>query len=190
MCRLCEGATWDDVIADARLQIAVNGYMLFGVTGDDHYPWVYTAGLIDSGHPELIIASVSTETSAEILNVLAKSVIEGDRFEVGEHIGATARLVRIGAVDDVQYDLDSFAMWHRLRDAGVLHVPVFRPSRSSSSTASVQSTSVCSRCSRHPEGVGRPRDASQPRGPSSTVLRASRPANEQLAGQLVCIPIG
>jgi hypothetical protein len=27
MCRLCEGASWDDVIADARRQIAANGYM-------------------------------------------------------------------------------------------------------------------------------------------------------------------
>jgi hypothetical protein len=124
MCELCEGASWDEVIADARRKIAGTGYTLFGVATEtpESSPWVYTAGLVDAAdHPELIIAGVAVETSAEILTELAGAVIDGERLEVGQHRHVSGERVRIGAVDDVQQDLDTFAMWHRLRDRGVLH---------------------------------------------------------------------
>jgi hypothetical protein len=124
MCRVCDGETFEEYIADARLRIAVNGYMMCGVSDDEVYPWVYTAGLVDAaGHPELIVASVSTETSVEVVKGLAEAIVGGERFEVGEHLRVSGHPVRIGAVDDVQYRLDTFNMWHELREAGVLDAP-------------------------------------------------------------------
>jgi hypothetical protein len=71
----------------------------------------------------LIVAGVSIEISARVLTALADAVIEGDRFEVGEHVSARGHAARIGAVDEVQYDLDTFAMWYTLRSEGVLEAP-------------------------------------------------------------------
>jgi hypothetical protein len=124
MCRICEGASPDDVVADAGVRIAVNGYTVFGVGGDGHAPWLYTAGLLDAcDHPELIVAGVDADLGARLLGTLADPVLGGDRFEVGDHCGARGRMVRIGAVDPVQYDAHAFAMWHRLREAAVLRAP-------------------------------------------------------------------
>jgi hypothetical protein len=124
MCRLCDGASRDDLIAEDRLAIAVNGYTLCGVGDDDHYPWVYTCGLVDSaGHPELVIAGVSTDTSAKVLNALATGIVEGGRVEIGEHLDVAGELVRVGAVNEIQYELDTFAWWFELRDAAVLSAP-------------------------------------------------------------------
>jgi hypothetical protein len=125
MCRLCEGGSWDEVIADAGHKIARNGFTLVGV-GDDHTqsPWMYTTGLVDTAdHPELVIAGVEVGASAEILDALAGAVMDGERIEVGARLRVGGHLVRIGAVDDVHRDLDTFAMWHRLHDAGMLHAP-------------------------------------------------------------------
>jgi hypothetical protein len=124
MCRICEGATWEEVLATDATAIAVDGYALIGVEGDDHQPWVYTTGLGDSvDHPELVVAGARIETSARIVRWLADSVIEGCHYDVGDSVRTPYGMVRMGAVASVQYELDTFAEWHRLREAQLLHSP-------------------------------------------------------------------
>jgi hypothetical protein len=124
MCSICDGETFEEYIAGARLRIAVYGYMMCGVNDDYVYPWVYTAGLSDArGHPELIIASASLETNAVICKAMSETIMSGDRFEIGEILRVAGKRVRIGAVADIQYELDTFNMWHELREAGVLNAP-------------------------------------------------------------------
>jgi hypothetical protein len=118
---MCDGASWEEVVAEESLEIAVNGYVLCGVAGDDHAPWVYTIGLSDAaGHPELIVAGVDPSTSATMLNACAEAILEGERFAVGERISVGDTLARVGAIDDAQYGNDTFAHWHALRAAGVI----------------------------------------------------------------------
>lgn len=124
MCRLCEGASWEEVVAENATAIAVYGYILQGVTDDDHAPWVYTVGLLDAvDHPEMIVAGLSVETSAHVLAELADAALEGRRYDVGDCARTRRGTVRIGAVHPIQYGLDTFNNWHELRAAGVIHAP-------------------------------------------------------------------
>jgi hypothetical protein len=121
MCRLCEGATREQLVEEARLRIAVHGYTLQGVVGDDIQPWVYTIGLLDGfDHPELVMAGPSTRKCADILTAFANEVRDGERYEVNDRLTAGAVSVTFGAVHHVQYELDTFAFWHECRNAGVI----------------------------------------------------------------------
>ncbi len=125
MCRICEGANPEDLIDEDATRIAVHGYMLQGVVDADHQPWVYTTGLLDAAeHPELIVAGASVEESARVLTTLADAVLEGEVFAVGDTVSGIGGSARIGAVDTIQYGLDTFNMWHELHDHGVLQAPV------------------------------------------------------------------
>jgi hypothetical protein len=54
---------------------------------EDHPPWCYTVGLLDTAdHPEMIFTGVPTETSSSLLSLLARTVLAGERYEVGATI--------------------------------------------------------------------------------------------------------
>jgi hypothetical protein len=126
---MCEGFSLEDVIAMDAAHIERYGYTLIGVADpargdDDPASWVYTVGLLDRmDHPEFVIAGVPTRTSAPILAALAGDVLDGERFLVGETIDLGDGIARVGAVHDVQYELDTFNMWHNLKHAGALQAP-------------------------------------------------------------------
>jgi hypothetical protein len=126
MCRICEGFSLDDVLALDAARIAEYGFVLIGVAGrdgdpEDLSPWAYTVGLLDAAdHPEMIIAGVSNETSQSVLSMLARSVLDGEYYDVGDTIDLGRGVARVGAVDAVQYELDTFNMWHNLRAYGTL----------------------------------------------------------------------
>ena len=123
---MCEGFSLDDVLALDAARIAEYGFMIVGVEGpegdNDHPPpWAYTVGLLDAvGHPEMIIAGASSDTSGPLLSSLARSALAGERFEVGETINVGRGAARVGAVNPVQYELDTFNMWHNLQRHGTL----------------------------------------------------------------------
>jgi Domain of unknown function (DUF4262) len=129
MCRICEGFSLDDVLALDAARIAEYGFMIVGVGGpdgrdDDPRSWAYTVGLLDAvGHPEMVIAGVPTETSGPLLSVLARSALEGERYDVGETIDVGRGAARVGLVNEIQYELDTFNMWHNLRSNGTLRTP-------------------------------------------------------------------
>ena len=128
MCDMCEGMSLDDIIErDAEL-IRKHGFTMVGVTanGDDpHDPinWIYTVGLLDTAaHPELVIAGAPLSVGASLMSAFARAVLDGERFLVGDRIdlGGEFGDARVGAVDEIQYRLDTFNMWHNLQAADVL----------------------------------------------------------------------
>jgi hypothetical protein len=126
---MCEGFSLDDVLALDAARIAEYGFVIIGVTGpegeDDHpAAWAYTVGLLDAAdHPEMVIAGVNVETSGSVLSALADSVLGGERYEIGETIDLGRGAARVGAVNQIQYELDTFNMWHNLQEYGTLQTP-------------------------------------------------------------------
>jgi hypothetical protein len=124
MCRLCDGASWDEFLEENAMRLAVYGYFLMGVVDDDCEPWVYTVGLMDSAaHPELIVAGPEPEACAAVLTELAERVLAGERFAVGGKARAAGDPVSFGAVHPAQYENDTFNYWHEARAADVLDAP-------------------------------------------------------------------
>jgi hypothetical protein len=123
---MCEGFSLDDVIALDAAHIAEHGVAMQAVVGpggenDGLGSWLYTVGLLDAAaHPELIIAGVSPNSSAPVLSVLARAVLDGERFEVDETIDLGGAIAVVGSVHKIHYELDTFNTWHRLKSAGVL----------------------------------------------------------------------
>jgi hypothetical protein len=66
-------------------------------------------GLLDAAdHPELIIAGASLQLSGPFLSGLAHMVLDdGDQFEVGDEIDIERGILRFGAVNHIQYALDT-----------------------------------------------------------------------------------
>ena len=126
MCRMCEGFSLQDVLALDAAHIAEYGFMIIGVEGGDddapRAPWSYTVGLLDAAdHPELIVAGATTQLAGSFLSGLAHMVIDdGDRFELGEEIDIGRGSLRFGAVNEIQYALDTFNMWHNLSEYGAI----------------------------------------------------------------------
>jgi len=127
MCEICNGKTIEKIIErDARV-IAERGYIVEGVdSGREDTSWAYTVGLVDvAQHPELIVAGVEARFAMALVNHLAQWVLDGNRFHVGDEIELAGEdIATIGAVHAVQHELDTFAMWHRLHAAGVVHEPL------------------------------------------------------------------
>lgn len=97
---------------------------LQGVVDDDREPWIYTIGLRDGfDHPELICAGPNVNTCARVLTILSESILEGERYTSGECLTVGTTAVRLGAVNPVQYALDTFAVWHELAHVGVIKTP-------------------------------------------------------------------
>jgi len=124
---MCEGFSLDDVLAIDAATIAEYGFTVITVAGNpaDEHPrsWGYTVGLLDADHPELIVAGLKPETAGALLTDLGHAVIdEGERFEIGDTIDVGCGIARIGAVNDVQYGLSTFNMWHNLQRYGTLLV--------------------------------------------------------------------
>jgi Domain of unknown function (DUF4262) len=123
---MCEGFSLDDVLALDAADIAEYGFVVIGVDdpdrgADDPRSWAYTVGLLDAvDHPEMVIAGVSAETSGSVLSMLARSALAGERYEVGETIDLGCGVARVGAVDEIQYELDTFNMWRNLWRNGTL----------------------------------------------------------------------
>ena len=83
--------------------------------------WVYTVGLLDAAaHPELIVAGLSVNEGASLLSMLARSVLGGERYQVGETIDSGRGIAHVGAVHEIQYELGTFNIWDQLRTIGVL----------------------------------------------------------------------
>ena len=124
MCRVCEGFSFEDAILLDAAAIAEYGYIMQGVMGDPDEgipPWIYTVGLLDvADHPEMIIAGPSTESSARVLHMLAGRVLDGEQFFVGDNIDIGLGKASVGAVHDVQYELDTFNVWHQLQRIGAV----------------------------------------------------------------------
>jgi hypothetical protein len=116
---MCEGFSLDDVLALDAASIAEHGFVVIGV--DAPVAWAYTVGLLDAvDHPEMVIAGVSAETGGSVLSMLARSALEGERFDVGDTVDLGRGVARVGAVSEIQRDLGTFNMWDNLQRHGTL----------------------------------------------------------------------
>ena len=124
MCRVCEGFSFEDSILLDAASLAEYGWIMSGVRSDPDAgipPWLYTVGLLDvADHPEMIIAGVSTESSARILHILAGRVLDGEQFFVGDYIDVGLGKASVGAVHPIQYELGTFNVWHELQRIGAV----------------------------------------------------------------------
>jgi hypothetical protein len=114
--------TIEEVLDLDAQHIATHGYLLqaVGDSADDPNGWVYSVGLVDvADHPELVITGAPSRTGA-LLSTLAEAVLDGDVFSVGDTIVTPEGIARVGPVHNVQYDLDTFAHWHRLDEYGAI----------------------------------------------------------------------
>src|SRR4051812_40756449 len=124
MCRLCDGASWEEVLAEHELRLAVYGYVIAGVVDDDYVPWVYTVGLLDAtGHPELIIAGPQAETCAAVIHDLAERVMAGEEFVIGDKAKVAGEPVSFGDVHAAHYADDTFNQWHELQRSDLITTP-------------------------------------------------------------------
>jgi hypothetical protein len=137
MCRMCEGFSLEDVLALESAAIDEYGFIVTAVDspGDSPapIPWCYTIGLLEAGHPELIVAGPSVEVGGDLLSGLGKRVLAGEHFRVGRRVKVRRGSARVGVVHPIQYDLGTFNFWHNHRAAGTLHadeleaVQIFAP---------------------------------------------------------------
>jgi len=78
---MCEGATREEVLEEARCHIIHHGWFLQGILGEagtEGGDWVYTVGLLENfGHPELVITDMTYEDGGRWLNQLGELVRDG-----------------------------------------------------------------------------------------------------------------
>ena len=127
MCRICDGASLEEVLASDAARIDEHGYVMMGVEGDADgvvQPWVYTIGLLDLAvHPELIVVGAEIDTAAWLLRLVAEKVLDGARFRAGDTIALPPGNARLRDVHEVHYDNGTFNMWHELRAYGAFDAP-------------------------------------------------------------------
>jgi hypothetical protein len=81
----CQGWT-DEEIRQSRLEtIERHGWAITAVAGDGTtVTWAYTIGLTRyHGHPELLVAGLSSTTAGQFLNAFAERVRDGARYAAG-----------------------------------------------------------------------------------------------------------
>lgn len=93
MCRMCDGATREEMRADLRRKIDTNGWAAQAVEPGNGFPgWVYTIGLMERfGHPEFVVVACDAVAAYAILTDLVLRVEAGgwlaDLDEVRLHDG-------------------------------------------------------------------------------------------------------
>jgi hypothetical protein len=131
---MCEGSSQEEVLAEDAAIIAEHGHLVTGVGDGDPPHWTYTVGLLDRfGHPELIVAGPHFRIAASIINHVGRQIRDGARFGAGDTIRVAEgeifeceATLRVGALDPIQYRLDTFNMWFALAAHGVVRVEELR----------------------------------------------------------------
>ena len=106
MCKLCDGATEEEVRDELHAIVQRYGWAVQGVeTEAGGSPFTYTIGLTGLGHPELVIVGVDHRVAGMAINELGERVRHGERFEPGR-LGATVlgHSVELVEVDDIHVD--------------------------------------------------------------------------------------
>lgn len=81
MCVKCDGASEFEIALNLADKVQRFGYALQGVEGPGG--WVYTVGLTERDHPELLFAGDCVACAAGCLTELSDHVLAGARFEAG-----------------------------------------------------------------------------------------------------------
>ena len=112
---MCDGATDLEMALNLAERVDQYGYTLQGVEGPGG--WMYTIGLTDRGHPELVFVGDCQACAVGCLTELSEGVLAGDRLEAGEVIvlenGFEARLVSVHAA---QIRAGLVGCWYRYQE--------------------------------------------------------------------------
>ncbi len=111
---MCDGASADEVLSEIHRKVTLHGWAIQGVSGDppDGDDWVYTIGLVEYGHPELVVVGVGmVPAGARILDQLGEGISSNLRFTPGDEVTLPAGRVRFGAVDPNHIERGLVNMW-------------------------------------------------------------------------------
>jgi hypothetical protein len=87
MCPMCDGASYEEVLARMAWIVAEQGWAIQGVERDRiHPPWAYTVGLTVAGLPELVVTGMPLPRAAELLNGLAAHARHAEAPVPGEQV--------------------------------------------------------------------------------------------------------
>ena len=116
MCRICDGATADEVLSDIHFEVLLKGFTQVPVDGDD-LPWTYTIGLAARGHPELVLAGVELDTATAVVARLAWRVLAGERLDNDRGcVVDDGHLLAFRAVHPWHFEQGLLAMWNNYYD--------------------------------------------------------------------------
>jgi hypothetical protein len=121
MCDICDGESFEDGLVRCAEMIRVSGFMV--MTVEDPGGWSYTIGLEDSArHPEVIVVGGAQDARARFVHGIATSALGGEHYHAGDTIGLGDGLIaRVGMVDPIHFELETFARWQDLADIGAIH---------------------------------------------------------------------
>lgn len=115
MCIMCdEGATLDEVRFNIHAIIDRYGWFIQYV---EAFPtsraWAYTIGVTAGwDHPELVVAGVTPQAAARVLNTLGEMIREGQSFTPDDSVFVpSSGQVRFSEVHAAHYDQGLLAAW-------------------------------------------------------------------------------
>jgi hypothetical protein len=113
MCEICEGASDDEVLFGIHGRILKFGWAIEYVTGRRVSDcWGYTIGLTQAfGHPELTIAGMGPEPTAEIINSIGRAIRAGTTPSPGELYRCQHREYLLMPVNHRHHREGTFGMW-------------------------------------------------------------------------------
>lgn len=113
MCIMCEGASRADVLSDIHRRVLDHGWALQAVRGDPSEPdWVYSIGLAEFGHAELVGAGVgAAQNYPAVINELGEQIRGGARFEVGDEVSLFGQTFGFGDVHVRHLDDGLVTLW-------------------------------------------------------------------------------
>jgi hypothetical protein len=109
MCDMCDGASAEDVVETLHRRVLLNGFTLMSVEGP--VPWVYTIGLARLDHPELVIAGTDAPSAAELLTILGRRVVHGDRLQADTIVEVDGMTFGVAAVHPSRIASGLCARW-------------------------------------------------------------------------------
>jgi predicted outer membrane lipoprotein len=133
MCAICDGMSYDEVLADMHERVERFGFTMTGIEPDpDHPGWTYTVGLVERrDHPELAILGVPLQVAYTVLTALSRRVLDdGARIQEGEIARINGVYFHVGPIDDRLWDGDMFNQWwnyYTWRDEMGLDPPEVEP---------------------------------------------------------------
>ena len=109
---MCSGASLDEVLFHVHGLIERVGWAVVPVVGRrPSTSWACTIGLVEIGHPELLIVGRAPEAAGRLLNSLGKRVRLGESFEGVSTVQIGRTDYSLEAVPQKRFEGDTFALW-------------------------------------------------------------------------------
>lgn len=107
---LCDGFTHQEFLDGLEEKKRFFGYTKSGC--EDPPGWIYTIGLTERGHPELIVAGVEWPTAASLVDAIADRVLAGERFDSAASVDVAGHTLEVVRVHERHWEDSTFSVWH------------------------------------------------------------------------------